>query len=507
MGRKIKSLTGWWIVSLVSLACLAAGNDLRLVEAVKNRDAEAVRSLLKQHVDVNTPQADGTSALAWAAHWDDLETAELLIRAGANVNAATDYGVTALSLACTNGNGAMVEKLVKAGANANAKLLRTGATVLMTCARTGSAEAVKSLLEHGADANAKETWRGQTALMWAAEADHVEASRALVEHGAAVSARSQSGFTPLMFAARTGDVELARVLLKAGANVNESTPEDGSVLVVASASGQEKLAIFLLEQGANPNAADGLGFTPLHYAVQKGISNISAVEYVPSLQPPPNLPELAKALLAHGANPNARIAKDYPPHSRAPFRQSLPRSFIGATPFWLAAAAGDVKLMRMLKEGGADPLLGTKDKTTPLMAAAGMNRVQDFLEGDETNALEAVKLAVELGGDVKASNSGGQTALHAAAFTGANPIVQFLVDHGAEVNAKDNAGQTPWSIAEAMTPVVNNQGSLRLHKNTSELLLKLGATTMTAKDLVPNRRGNRGAYAGNQTETDKAEEQ
>ena len=121
MGIKVKGLGGWWMLPLLSVASLAAtSSDLRLVEAVKNRDQEAVRSLLKEHADVNTSQADGATALHWAAHWDDLETAELLIRAGANVNAANDYGVAPLSLACTNGNAAMVEKLLKAGANPNA---------------------------------------------------------------------------------------------------------------------------------------------------------------------------------------------------------------------------------------------------------------------------------------------------------------------------------------------------------------------------------------------------
>ena len=478
-----KGLMVWCVLVLAAGLSIAAESDLRLVEAVKSKDQQAVRSLLKQHVDVNTPQADGTAALAWAAHWDDLETAKLLIAAGANVNAATDYGVTALWLACTNGSPAMVNLLLNAGANANITLQRTGETALMACSRTGDAEAVKALLEHGANPNAKETWRGQTALMWAAEANHLEAARALVEHKADVHARSKSGFTPLLFAARTGNVELARMLLKAGASLDESTAEDGTVLVVASASGHEALSILLLDQGANPNVTDGYGVTPLHFAVQKGLFNLSAAEFTFSYVPPSNLPGLAKALLAHGANANARLAKDYPAHTRAPFRQTPAPSIVGATPFFLAAASGDVGLMRLLKASGADPQLGLKDGAAPLMAAAGINRVQDFAEGDDSNALEAVKLAVELGNDINAANARGLTALHAAAFTGVDPIVQFLVEKGAKVDAKDKIGQTPWTIAEAISPVVNNQGSLRLHKSTADLLLKLGATAIDPAEL------------------------
>jgi len=478
MGVRAKCIGACWIVSLLSVANLAAGGDLRLVEATQNQDHEAVRSLLKQHADVNAAQPDGATALAWAAHWDDLETADLLIGAGANVNATNDYGVTPLALACTNGSSSMVAKLLKAGANPNAALLRTGETPLMTCARTGNAEAVKSLVAHTADVKAKETWRGQTALMWAVAENHPEAAQVLIEHGADVHARSKNGFTPLMFAARVGNVEVARILLTAGANVNESTPEDGSALVVASASGREALSLFLLDQGADPNAADLYGFTPLHYAIQKGLADLAAVEFTSSYLPPPDMPELVKSLLAHKANLNARVGRDYPIHTRSPFRQTPARSIAGATPFFLAAAAGDVSLMRVLVGGGADPLLGLKDNTTPLMAAAGMNRVQDFLEGEENHALEAVKLAVELGIDVNAANAQGQTALHAAAFTGVNSIVQFLVEKGAKVDVKDRLGQTPWTIAEAIIPVVNNQGSLRLHKSTADLLLKLGATPL-----------------------------
>jgi len=171
MSVKVRKLGIWWLAPLLSMAAFAGtGSDFRLVDAAKNRDHEAVRSLLKQHVDVNTPQADGATALAWAAHWDDMETADLLIRAGANVNAANSYGVTPLSLACTNQNAAMVEKFLKAGADPNGA--PTGTPVLMTAARTGDVDTVKSLLAHGANVNAKETARGQTALMWAVAEKH-----------------------------------------------------------------------------------------------------------------------------------------------------------------------------------------------------------------------------------------------------------------------------------------------------------------------------------------------
>src|SRR3954462_5512851 len=135
MPVRLRSLVGWCLmVLLLSVANSTAGSDRRVVETVKQQDHESLRALLKQHVDVNTPAADGATALHWAAFWRDRDTAEALIRAGAHANAANDYGVTPLSLACTNGDPAMVQTLLKAGANPNAAL-STGETILMTCAR------------------------------------------------------------------------------------------------------------------------------------------------------------------------------------------------------------------------------------------------------------------------------------------------------------------------------------------------------------------------------------
>lgn len=481
MGIRVKGLySSWMVVPLLAVASLAApSGDLRLVEAVRKGDREVVRSLIAEAADVNAAQPDGATALAWAAHSNDLETAELLIRAGADVNAANDYGVTPLSLACTNGSAAMVNKLLTAKANPNAAL-SAGETVLMTCARTGNVDAVKALLAHGADVNAKETRSGQTALMWAVAEKHPQVARALIEQGADVHARSKGGFTPLLLAARHGDLDSARILLDAGANVDEATPEEGSALVVASGSGHESLAIFLLEKGANPNAVDRFGTTALHYAMLKAITPYqditSSLSYL-SYMFRPNLVELVKALLEQGANPNARLVRT----TRLPNSKSAMITLAGATPFWLAAAVGDVGVMRVLAEKGADPLLATEEHVTPLMAAAGLGRRvnghMDRTAEEERSALEAVKLAVELGGDVHASTETGLTALHGAAYTGANTIIQFLVDKGAKVDVQDKFGQTPLSIAQKNMPagLPNKFRSDQAYDRTVLLLRELGA--------------------------------
>ena len=484
--------------ALLSLLCTvgleAASGDLRLVEAADSGDRGAVWSLLQEQADVNAAQPDGTTALAWAAHWDDLEMAELLIAANADANAANEYGVTPLSLACTNGSAAMVEKLLKAGADPNAALW-TRETPLMTCVRSGGADATKLLMGNGADPNAREATRGQTALMWAVAKNHPEIVRLLVKNGAEVSARSdfrelpepfklpcsieepcrngkmegvsygpnyhfrrtEGGFTPLLFAGQQGNIESARILLEAGAHVDESTPDDGTVLVVATASGHEEMARFLLENGANPNANDGYGITPLHYTLHEGFQALNAVRPRPADSlgwERPNMPELMKTLLDYGADVNAPIEKDIPPYEYTPIARSIGNnmpqlSLVGATPFMLATATGELDLMRFLVERRATALVKTESDATPLLIAAGLGRERDNRTPKEVEEmfLEALRITVELGGDVNAADAAGRSPLHMATMMGSAETIRYLVEKGANLEAKDKYGQTALSIA------------------------------------------------------------
>jgi ankyrin repeat protein len=509
----------WWVLPTVwALNLNAAAIDLRLIDAVKNKDAVVARAMLQEKADVNARGPDGTTALMWAAHWDDLEIAGLLIRAGADVNATNVHGVSSLSMACTNRSAAMVQKLLEAGANPNVAE-RTGETPLMTCSRTGSEEAVKSLVVHGANVNATESRRGQTALMWAAAGKHADVVRVLVEHGADIHAKTRmsgasvpvvlaptdpnllkreganvnaaydgtevqatprGGFTPFLFAAQQGDVESVRILLEAGVDVNEGTPQYGSPLVLAAASGHEALALYLLGRGADPNVVDGNGITALHYAARKGMLLIAGYGYDPFHRPPPpNMPELAKALLARGANPNARINRSL---LVLPTRSTVIR-MDEATPFLLAAVAADVSLMRILADHGADPLLKASGGATALiLAASGAFREAVRSEEDQKNAFESAKLAVELGVDINATNEQGQTAMHEAAFTGADTIVRFLAEKGAQVDVKDKRGLTPWMRAQGISQGYGSPTD-RVHKNTADLLVQLGAKALTPEEI------------------------
>src|SRR5262245_34059938 len=194
---------------LMVVGAAAANDDLRLVDAMQRQDGQQVRTLLGKQADVNLRSEDGSTALLWAAHWNDLETAELLIRAGADANAANDLRMTPLSQACTNANSKLVGLLLTAGANPNTPI-GTGETPLMTCARAGAADAVHTLLARGADVNAKEPTQNQTALMWAAAEHHQAVLRTLIEARADLQAHTRLGFTALHFAARAGAMDSGR---------------------------------------------------------------------------------------------------------------------------------------------------------------------------------------------------------------------------------------------------------------------------------------------------------
>jgi ankyrin repeat protein len=461
----------------------SASADRRVADAAKRQDRDGVRTLLKERVDVNVPQADGATALHWAAHWDDLDLASLLIRSGANVESATDYGITPLALACTNGNAAMVALLLNAGANPNAAR-STGETPLMTASRTGNPDTVKALLAHGASVDAKEPIESQTALMWAISERHADVARALVELGADVHARTTSGFTPLLFAARAGDLESTRMLLAAGADANEASADGTSALLVATVRGHAQIATFLLDRGADPNA-NRAGYTALHWAAGIWETELNGANGIVTQADDGEWNtlgglkagklELVKALLAHGANPNGRLEKTPPRvgYTQLQVEQRVAgvNAYSGATPFLLAAMAGDIEVMRALAAGGADPRQKTKDDTTALMLAAGLGRYLAESRVTEDQALEAVKVVLALGADVNAANESGNSALHGAAHTKANKVIEFLVEHGADVSAKNKRGQSPVEIGDTVRA---GSATIASRTSTGDLLRQLG---------------------------------
>ncbi len=456
----------------------------QLIEAAKQRDAEAIVVLLEKGVDTNATQQDGATALHWAVHWNEFDTAKLLLEAGARPNITNQYGVTPLLLACADADVEIIKLLLEAGANPNAAL-PTGETPLMAATRTNKLQAVKILIDAGAYVHAQENTHGQTALMWAASRLHLDVVRTLITAGAKVQARSHNGYTPLLLTARTGNLEVVQLLLEHGADVNEAASDGTTVLHVATVRGHGELVKTLLELGADPNAATP-GYTPLHWAAGTWDS-ITVSEFINF--PPQDsgtshewnvmsgLPEdmqldVMKALLEHGADPNLKTTGSVPRFGYS-FHNLVNAggNARGATPFLLAAAGGKVSAMKLLVEHGADPLLKTVDNTTPLMVAAGMTAIEEEHDTLGSDHLEAVKLSLELGADVNAVNDIGNTALHATALLGYPTIAKYLiVEAGAEVNPVNDIGETPLRLAEGT--VIN--AMFFIHDKVAAVLRDLG---------------------------------
>ena len=444
--------------------------EASLIAAARAGDGAAVAALLDGAVDVNASETGGMTALHWAVQGDAANVVGLLLDAGADATAPNRYGVAPLTLAAINGNAAVVSRLLAAGADPNRRLA-DGETVLMTAARTGRPDVIEALLAAGADPNAFEPARGQTALMWAAAENNADAVRALVANGADVAARTgdpaaaeaggvfstevgltrdaRSGpsFTALLFAVQLGQLDAVRTLLEVGADVNDTFPDGTSALVVAAMNGQHEVAIHLIDQGADVNAAEQ-GWSALHQTIRLRRTNIGHM-------PPPegrgNLSsmDLIQRLLEAGVDVNAPMTADF----RDGYRNRLNR--VGATPFLLASKNVDTEVMRVLLDAGADPLIPNADLTTPLMVAAGVDMWNPGEDGGATvehepEALEAVKMLVELGNDVHAANDRGETALHGAAYRGAPSIVDYLVEQGARLDARSAQGWTPWTIANGV---------------------------------------------------------
>jgi len=506
--------------------------DHQLMITAKAGDTEGLRHILLAGAEASAADPDGTTALHWAVRGNVQEIVESLLTAGANPEVANRYGVTPLALAAENGNASIVELLLTAGANPNSTSAQ-GETVLMIAARTGQVAALDLLLDSGASIDQTENWRGQTALMSAAVENNTEAISRLVSAGGDIERRSTRGMTPLLFAVREGHISATRALLAAGANVNaginNNTANSGAYepassgftppLALAIINAHFELGNILLEAGADPNLPDARG------------SMLHALAWVrrPGSGRPP-LPTgnfesltLAEALLKHGADPNRQIKWREiafevdlgivkPPPNISVGRNFI--SFVGATPFYLAAKHGDVGYMKLLVEHGASPLTPTDQGVTPLMAAAGVG----FWDGEspgplngtpDTTRLEAVKFALDLGNNLHAATDFGKTtlvgdgielllrhpvnlldfdaqrdrgdmrwngitALHGAAMMGSNLIVEYLIDQGADVNARNTLGWTPLMIAEGVF-VANTE---KAWPETVTLLRELGGETV-----------------------------
>ena len=579
---------------VIGFSMFAWAADTRIPEAAQQGDLNAVRTLIQQKADVNTPLGDGTTALHVAAQKDDAELAKALLSAGAKLDATTRIGAaTPLFIACQNGSARVVAVLVQAGADVNAAD-EHGTTPLMAASAAGNPEAVRILVEHGAKVNAREGAHGQTALMFAAALGRADAIRVLTAHGADPKIASKfgkaphipssfeqnqnrppadrpaspaggndkaaldalatalgfksaeyraggpgnaslqstvaklsakldelekklpgapkpeddgmfrpprergatdvGGMTALLFAARDGHLEAARALIDAGAGVNQQSPGDQSTpLVMAAANGHFDLARFFLDYGADPNLANNLGLTALYAAVDLQWSPKGWFPSPDISQEKTGYLELMSALLNAGADPNARIAK------KLWFRTSGDHSWIdtaGSTAFVRAAQSLDLTAMRLLLAHGADADIPTTGGDTALMVACGMGWGYHYsVNSPEYSWMDAVRFVMQLGADVNAADSRGYTALHAAAYIGNNELINYLVDHGADVKVVAKDKNTVADMANGPTRFGIP------HPETVTMLEKLGSANShncRSDQCLVNPREERKPTGGNQ---------
>ena len=471
--------------------------DSRVADAAQRRDWSAVRAAVSAKANVSAPQADGSTALHWAAHWNDVEIVQLLLHAGADPKAVNRFAATPLSEAAQAGGAPVAEALLKAGADPKTLTTRDGETVLMTAARAGNVDAVKLLVSRGADVNAHENYRGQTALMWAAAERHPDVVKYLLDHGAdgkirafnrdtkmpklsaasSITPLARGGLAALHFSAREGDLESARWLLDAGADVNAGDADGTPALTVALMNKQYSFAKYLLERGANPNVGDNRGRAPLYAAIDARNEDYSALPARKTSDPLSDI-GIIRALLDRGADTNATLTRNLPGRSGMDSGDtSLDQ---GTTPLMRAARAGDVEVMRMLVAKGADSKTETRVGNNALLFAAGVGYRDKNTHGEEAGAWESVKFALTLGLDLNHKNNRGETALHGAAFRGADSVAKYLVEQGAKLDERTKQGLTTLDYAMGKSVV----GQLPVpHDSTVELLRKLGGHE--GRDLAP----------------------
>ena len=334
-----------------------------------------------------------------------------------------------------------------------------------------------------------ESYRGQTALMWAAAERHADILKLLLDAGAdwkirsrardasmpklsaasSVTPMARGGLTALHFAAREGDIECARVMLDAGVDVNQVDADGTSVMVVALLNKHYKFAAFLLDRHADPNLVDARGRGALYAAIDMRNEDYSAMPMRPESPDDPSL-GLIQALVEHGADVNAKLLRNLP--GRSGMDSGDVALGPGATPLMRAARAGDVAVMKILLDHGADAALKTSDGNTALLFAAGVGYRDKNTRGTEAGALEAVKLALSTpGADFNQKNARGETVLHGAADRGADTIVQYLIERGSPLNVKSSRGFTPLDYAMGKQVVAQLPVP---HDSTVALIRKLG---------------------------------
>jgi ankyrin repeat protein len=516
--------------------------------AAYHSDDEMAKALLDAGANPALANRNGSTPLWLAASTGDADMIATLLDGGANANEELPLGRKPLMLAARSGVVEAVEVLLERGADPNAKEALRGTNALMQAADQGHADVASVLIEHGADVAAVSSpvmRDGRTAALGSSDDPRItvrrqaivsqceqeapkldllrtlvaegkgtgdEAIEGLLATGAELSqedicskfGRAGLGFavavgglgrfdqgpraerepdggelTALIYAARSSAVDTARVLLEAGADVNQTSRYGWSPLLAATQNQNYQMGKFLLDNGADVNLANKGGWTPLYLATDN--RNIEGGDY-PTRTADMDSLEYITLLLDKGADPNARMVESS--ETRTVFtNQWLDED--GATAFLRAAQSGDIDLLKLLVERGADPTINTKLGVTPLAVAAGIGWVEGVTREHSTEkTVETVKYLLELGLDPNFQADTGRTPLHGAAHKGATEVVKILVAAGARLDVRDfgntdNRGNVELA-AHTWLPIDYADGLVRVgvqsaipHPETSAVLRQL----------------------------------
>jgi uncharacterized protein len=452
-----RTLIGVAMVALLSAATI----DTRLADAAMRGDKDAVRSLLKQKVDVNAAHGDGATALHWATYNDDVELVKLLLAAGANVKAATREGaITPLFMACQNGNAAVIDVLLKAGADAQS-VKANGTTALMMAAASGHADAVKILLERGADVNAKESVYGQTALMFSAALNRDAVVKVLMSHGADANVATTIRKLERVRFDQDGNIveeRPARADAGEASNANRAKQEQSQADANAAASQAERLMLDSLAQA--------IGFKSAVYLVAKPRARAGDVAARPPRKVGADFMGGMSALL-YAAREGHMAAARALVEAGADINQA---SGDKITPIVMAIMNGHYDLGKYLLDQGADPNLASITGLTPLYATIDMRWApktwfpQPSTEQEKIHYLDLMRALIAHGANVNAQvvekpwfrsftndytwvDPAGATAFWRAAQSDDIAAMKLLVEHGADPKIPTKSGDTPLMAA------------------------------------------------------------
>jgi ankyrin repeat protein len=471
-----------WLADRVGAA------DSPVAAAARTGNLAAVRALIQKRADVNLPENDGSTALLWAVYHADVSMTRALVAAGARVDAANRYGVTPLLQASRTGDAAVMQVLLEAGANPS-PASPDAETPLMAASRAGRTEAVHLLLARGADVNGAGGAQKQTALMWAAAEGHLDVVRTLLEVGADANLKGHvtsftkrehadhptGGFTALMFAVRNGHEAVARTLVARGADLKAANGDGATAMSIAIVNDRFDLAAALLDLGADPDDGSLYHAVDMHDAT----TDMRARDGSQLRANHPNRLtslDLVKLLLERGADPNKRAVGAL--HSTT----LCCGDFANGTPFYRAAIAADVEVLKLMiargaqiewvpsevknesegQGGGAGRGANANVGRTPMMVAMaggrgaafgagpGFNRegAPPFRETSNRTPVEALKVLLAAGANPNAKAPDGSTPLHQASDRGSLEMIRVLVEAGAALDAKNKENLTPLELID-----------------------------------------------------------